>query len=84
MMSTVWEGLCNYIFCAVRTNMKLKAWQNLSNQKQALQADPSPESRGARGGTVSLNSPLTLCLLTPLPLPLDLATLFLIEQMASP
>lgn len=46
MMSAMWEGLRNYIFCAVRTNMKLQAWQNISDQKQAPQADPSPGSRG--------------------------------------
>lgn len=65
--------------------MKLQAWQNISDQKQAAQADPSLGSGGTRGGTVGLNTPLALCPHAPLPLalPLDLATLLLAEQMAS-
>lgn len=84
-MSAVWEGLCNYIFCAVTTNMKLQAWQNMRDQEQTLQADPSPESSGTRRGTAGLNTSLSLCLHSPLPLalPLDLAMLLLMEQMAS-
>lgn len=83
-MRAVWEGLRNYIFCAVRMNMKLQAWQNISNQKQALKA-LLPGKQGTRGGTVDLNTRLALCLHTPLPLalPLDLAMLVLAEQMAS-
>lgn len=65
--------------------MKLQAWQNISDQKRAPQADPLPGKRGTRGGTAGLNTPLALCQHAPLPLalPLDLATLLLAEQMAS-
>ena len=85
MMSAVWEGLCNYIFCAVTRNMKLQAWKNMRDQEQTLQADPSLGSSGIRCGAAGLNTSLALCLHTPLPLalPLDLAMLLLTEQMAS-
>lgn len=46
-MRAVWEGPCNYIFCAVRTKMKFQAWQT-SGRGAGSAGGPSPGS-GGRG-----------------------------------
>lgn len=56
MMSAVWEGPCNYIFCAVRTNMKLQAWQTSAMRSRLGRRTPLAGS-GGRGAGLRLWTP---------------------------
>lgn len=83
MMSAVWEGLCNHIFCAVRTNMKLQAWQS-SAMRSRLRRRTPPQETGGEGRDRGSEHPSGSLPAAPLPLalPLDLAVLLLAGQMA--
>lgn len=70
MMSTVWEGLRNYIFLCCENEHEITSLAKHQQSEAGSAGWPLPGKRGTSGGTADLNTPLALCLHAPsFPLP---------------